>query len=428
MGDELIMQKIKKFFSIVVSIYVVSSILFCNMNLTFATEKNSPINSSSDGVILMDAISGDILYNKNMNKPFPPASTTKIMTALLTLENCKNLDEEATISKTCEGVDGSKIYIFEGEKIKVKNLLYALLLSSANDCAYALAEHIGGTEEHFVEMMNNRAKALGCKNTNFVNPHGLYDDKHRTTAHDLALIMKELIKHEEYLKIASTPSYIIPPTNKSKENRPLWNGNKAIHTGSVNYNKFCKASKTGYTIQSLHSYVTFAEKDGQKLIAAFVHDPNKQFYTDSKALFNYGFNTFKTDKVISKDQELFTYKVSNNKVLHFKSDSDLYITSKKNSKNNIQLPNVNFDSLNLKDKSLKQGDFIENINIKSNNNTYTLKLISGDNYEPEHNILTDVTQNYTSTSTILKTLCYTLIGLLLIFTMIIIIKKKSKKR
>lgn len=138
------------------------------------------------------------------------------MTALLTLER-GNLDDIVTIGRKPPLAEGSKIYILEGEKIKVRDLLYGLLLASANDCAEALAEYLSGSLDNFSKDMNKRAKELGCTNTNFVNPSGLYNDKHRTSARDLAIIMNELVKQPEYSKIATTLSYNILPTNKSKE-------------------------------------------------------------------------------------------------------------------------------------------------------------------------------------------------------------------
>ncbi len=183
-----------------------------------AKDSKPNLKIAADGVVLMDSKTGKIIYSKNPDKPYPPASTTKIMTALLTLER-GNLDDIVTIGRKPPLAEGSKIYILEGEKIKVRDLLYGLLLASANDCAEALAEYLSGSLDNFSKDMNKRAKELGCINTNFVNPSGLYNDKHRTSARDLAIIMNELVKQPEYSKIATTLSYNIPPTNKSKEKK-----------------------------------------------------------------------------------------------------------------------------------------------------------------------------------------------------------------
>ena len=190
-----------------ITIILTSFFLLFNIAPTVEAQVNPPA-VSADSVVLMDATTGKILYEKNKNSAYPPASTTKIMTILLVLEN-SNLNDVVTVSKNAEMTDGSKIYISEGEKISVKELLYGLTLASANDCAVALAEHISGSTEKFAALMNEKANSLGCKNTNFVNPNGLYDVNHKTSAYDLALIMQELTKHNEYKEISTTPSYVM---------------------------------------------------------------------------------------------------------------------------------------------------------------------------------------------------------------------------
>lgn len=369
-----------KLLNIILSLFL-SCLFFLtiNSNIVFARSKEAP-KVSADGAVIMNANTGDIIYEKNINKKFPPASTTKIMTALLTLENC-NLDEEVTVSKKCEEEDGSKIYIFDGEKIKVKDLLYSLLMASANDSALALAEHIGGNVDNFSKMMNERAKELGCTNTNFVNPNGLYNDKHRTSAHDLALIMKELITYKEYVKISKTTEYNIPPTNKSKNPRHLWNGNKMIHKDNKYFYKFCEAAKTGYTIQSLHSYVVSAKKGNDRYVVSLIHDANKQFYTDSVALFDYAFSNFETKKLISKGDILYTYNFNKNEKIPLVSDRDIYINIEKGTKmKDLSLPSINLEELKLKEKDIKKGDFISDLKINFNNKEYSLKLLSDTNH------------------------------------------------
>ncbi len=178
----------------------------------------------------------------------------------------------------------SKIYIFEDEELKVKDLLHALLLRSANDVAEALAEHISGSVEEFAALKNKRASELGAINTNFVNPSGLYDENHRTTAKDLAIIMKELSKHPEFIEIATTPMYYIEPTNKSEKRRPLSNENRLLQKNSIYYYEGCEGGKTGYTVQSKHSYVAIASKNGQKLIAVLLHDAKKTYWSDVRKL------------------------------------------------------------------------------------------------------------------------------------------------
>ena len=153
-------------------------------NVYAATE---PPNVTGQSFVVMDANTGNVVYGKGEHNQYPPASTTKLMTILLTLENCE-MDELVTVGEIPPYVEGSKIYIHEGEQITVEQLLYSVILASANDSSTALAEHISGSVEDFAKLMTERAKELGAMNTNFTNPHGLYDENHRTTTYDLSLI------------------------------------------------------------------------------------------------------------------------------------------------------------------------------------------------------------------------------------------------
>lgn len=324
-----------------------------------------------------------------MNAAYPPASTTKTMTALLTLENTK-LDDIVKVSKKVPFVDGSKIGLYEGEEIHVKDLLYGMLLLSGNDCAEALAEHVGGSIDDFAKLMNKRAKELGCENTNFVNPSGLYDSNHKTSAKDLALIMRELIKHPEFREISSTFSYKIPPTNLHPDGINLANENKLINKNSMYYYAPAEAGKTGYTIQSQHSYVASASKNGHRLIAAFVHDGQKNFYVDAKNLFNYGFNNFDLVKLYSKGDTVSTYK-EDNLSIPLLADDDYYYVKEKNT---VDVPVTNLISKSLKDVSFKKGDKIMDASISFKNSSLpNIALISGMDHEIKSALSFNVTSN-----------------------------------
>jgi D-alanyl-D-alanine carboxypeptidase len=244
---------------------------------------------SAAGAVLMDASTGKILYSKNMSNPYPPASTTKIMTALLALERCK-LTDIVVVGDKPPKADGNNIALFTGEEFTVNDLLHAVIIESANDCSNALAEHISGSVENFAVEMNKRARELGCRSTNFTNPSGLYNYKHKTSAKDLALIMRELLKHPEFKAIATKMQYTIPVTNKTPRERVINNHNRLLIKNSGFYYEGCDGGKTGYTIQSKHSYVAAATKNGRQLIVALVYDENKKYYTDTIRLFNYGFS------------------------------------------------------------------------------------------------------------------------------------------
>lgn len=354
------------------------SFVFLLSNIQFEVQaKTDPPSVSADSVVLMDAETGSVLYAKNPDTPYPPASTTKLMTALLTLERCK-LDDTVKVGKNPPAVDGSKIYLLEGEELKVKDLLYGLMLPSGNDCAEALAEHISGSLSDFAVEMNKRALELGCKDTNFVNPSGLFDVNHKTSSKDLALIMRALSKIPEYTKIATTSFYNIAPTNKSALARPLWNENKLIQKSSQFYYDGCQGGKTGYTIQSDHSYVAYATKNGQKLIVSLVHDKNKTFFPDAVALFNYGFSTFETVRLFSKGDLVYTYK-NNNLTVPLLAASDFYYIREKG---DTSTPKFTMNNKNLNGNFFKTGDVIAEGTVAMNNkNIGTLKLMSGSNHE-----------------------------------------------
>lgn len=390
---------------------------FIFINCTTINAKTlKPPSVSADGAILMDAQTGKVLYEKNINSPYPPASTTKIMTALLTLENC-NLDDEVVVGKKPPLADGSKIFIFEGEKLKVKDLLYALLLESANDTAEALAEHISGSIEDFAKLMNKRAKELGCTNTNFVNPSGLYHDKHRTTAQDLALIMREVSKYEDYRKISNTITYKIKPTNKSKEERPLWNKNKLVQQNSQYYFQGCNGGKTGYTTQSQHSYVVSANRNDFKLIAVLLHDSKKTFFEDSVNLLNYGFNNFELVKMYSRGDIVTKYNKEDLN-LNLIACNDFYYVKEKNNNSKATL---NLGNKNLNSVDFHKGDVILNAEILlDNNNLGTLNLSSDCDHEVSSFGINS------GNKLILFTIFIVLFLILMIF--IIKIKKKLKKK
>ncbi|MDF2884677.1 MAG: Serine-type D-Ala-D-Ala carboxypeptidase [Clostridiaceae bacterium] len=344
--------------------------------------KDNPPTVSADSAVLMDATTGEVLYGKNMDTAYPPASTTKIMTALLTLENC-NLDDVVTVGKNPPLADGSKIYIFEGEKITVRDLLYGLILVSANDCAEALAEYISGSMDKFAEKMNSRALELGCKDTNFVNPSGLFNPNHKTSAKDLALIMRQLVLNSEYTKIATTQSYKIAPTNKSTLERPLWNENKLIQKGSKYYYEGCEGGKTGYTVQSDHSYVASATKDGHRLIVALVHDKNKTFFDDAPALLNYGFNTYDLVKLYSKGDLISNYK-KNGIEIPLLANEDIYYVKEKGS---TLKPNIDISTeSDLALKKIHKGDIVGKVTVRSDKNSQSYALASS----IDHNLTSSI--------------------------------------
>jgi D-alanyl-D-alanine carboxypeptidase (penicillin-binding protein 5/6) len=243
----------------------------------------------SRAAILIDLNTGKALYKKNINEKLAPASTTKILTAIVVLEKC-DLNKVVTVSKRAASQEPSKIYLKQGEKITVKNLLYAMLMESANDAAYALAETVGGSIDGFSKLMNEKARSIGCKSSNFVNPNGLYEKNHYTTASDLGLISQYAMKKPLFRQIVATKTYTLPATNKSKA-RKLQNHNKMLLNTSYYY-PGCTGVKTGYTYSSKHTLVASATRGKKKLLVVLLKNNNVP-YNDAARLFNYGFSAKK---------------------------------------------------------------------------------------------------------------------------------------
>ena len=251
------------------------------------------VNSSS--CILVDADTGSILFERNSHEKCYPASTTKILTGLLTIENC-NMDDVVTFSQAA----ATSINIYEdanlgckvGEQFTVNQLLHGLLLYSANEMAYALGEHVAGSIDAFVDMMNAKAKELGALNTHFANASGLYNTNHYTTAYDMAMIARGCYNNASFVSIDSTAdAYVIPATNMSAQ-RTIRHRHKMLK-GRSYYYEYCKGGKTGYTDESQNTLVTFAEKDGMRLICVVFKEATDDLrYTDTKTLFDWGFSNF----------------------------------------------------------------------------------------------------------------------------------------
>lgn len=246
--------------------------------------------------IVMEVSTGTVLYEKNADQQLYPASITKIMTTLLAIENC-SMDEVVTFSKDAvyknEG-DTSHISRDVGEEMTVEQCLYGIMLASANECAWAIAEHVGGTEEHFVEMMNEKAKELGCTNTHFNNPNGLPDEQHYTSARDMALISQAAYKNETFRIITGTARYTIPPTNKHSDPTPLQNHNEMLYPWKYTQFKYeyCTGGKTGFTKVANSTLVTYAEKDGMTLVCVVMNTISPAQWLDSSTLFDYCFDNF----------------------------------------------------------------------------------------------------------------------------------------
>lgn len=265
-----------------------------------AKAENNTLSVRARAFVLMDPISGRFLLEKNSQEKMAMASTTKIMTAIIALEN-GDLNSQIKVSSKAASIGGSSFHLKSGQTLSLENILYGLLLPSGNDAAVAIAEHIGGTEEKFVQMMNQKAINLGALNTHFTNPHGLDDPEHYTTAKDLAVIAKHAWKHNKFRKIVQTKTKEIKDGNYARQifntNRLLWQFDGA------------DGIKTGYTGNAGKCLVATANKNGFRLLSVVLGSPDH--FEDSQILLDYGFNNYRLTPIIAKNNCYTTVNVEN---------------------------------------------------------------------------------------------------------------------
>ena len=264
-----------------------------------APEWPSDVSIQADAGIVMDSDTGTVLYGKNMDQPYYPASITKILTALIVLEQC-DLNEMVTFSHDdVYNVEAgsSSAGIDEGDVLTVRDCLYALMLASANESANALACHVSGSREAFAQLMNEKARNLGCTGSHFNNPSGLNDENHYTTAHDMALIARAAIQNPEFLTINGTRSYQLAPTKRTPEGGYVANHHKMLNKNEAVYYPGAFAGKTGYTSLAGNTLVTCAMKNDMTLIAVVLNG-HQSHYSDTKALFDFGFRNFQSLRTV----------------------------------------------------------------------------------------------------------------------------------
>ncbi|HUW65178.1 MAG TPA: D-alanyl-D-alanine carboxypeptidase family protein [Spirochaetia bacterium] len=248
--------------------------------------------------ILIDDTNGQVLWSKDPDEHLYPASTTKILTALIAIQK-GNLDDAVTIPKDAVGVEGSSIGLQLGETFTLKNLLYALLLASSNDSAVAIADDIGGSVPAFVQMMNEEAQQLGAVNSHFANPHGLFDPNHYVTAADLAIIARAAMQNPVFREIVDTRSYTLPPRTDPKAQVDLVNHNRMLWTYPG-----CVGVKPGYVVKSGETLVAAADRNGRELIAVVLDSSPTGLFSDAASMLDYGFNAFARQEVVAPDQVL----------------------------------------------------------------------------------------------------------------------------
>lgn len=373
----------------IITIMLFVMLIFINCTVFADTGE---LELTAQGAILIDTNTGKILYEKNADEKLYPASTTKIMTAIITLENAK-LTDEVTVSYDAvmsipEGYSKADLQI--GEVLTVEELLQVLLVHSANDAANVLAEYVGGSEESFVSMMNTKAHDLNLDNTHFTNTYGKHDENHYTSARDLATLMEYCIKNEEFRKISGSASCAIPATNLHSE-RLYTNTNELIVPNSKNYLSYVTTGKTGYTSQAQDCLVSSAFQNDIELVGVILganSNTSSRFF-EAKKLYRYGFDNYSIKTILTEGTTIENIEVSNGT----KDTKNLDLIPKQDIKallnNNINIDEIQ-PEITIKEDikaPIYEGDELGTIKYVINDATYETELIAS-HYVEESMVLT----------------------------------------
>lgn len=307
-------------------------IILC-LFLLFPIQISAAPGVSAENAVLMEFESGRVLYDKNAHEKRSIASITKILTAIVAIEY-GNLDDIVTVSEKATRIEGSSIYLKPGDKVKLKDLIYGLMLRSGNDAAVAIAEHVGGSEEGFVYLMNEKAKWIGMENSQFQNPHGLEQEGHYSTAYDMALLMRYAMNDEVFTKISGTKSY-----KAETEDYPWRNKNKLL----TRYYEYCIGGKTGFTRAAGRTLVTSAEKEGMKLIVVTLNASSD--WNDHTNLYEWGYDSYELEKIRNEgnifitlpDGETFNGEIKTPVILPLTKEEEAKLEDVTYLKENIQL-------------------------------------------------------------------------------------------
>ena len=289
-----------------------SFVLICQLFLMTVYAKPdwpSDTGIQAEAGIVIDADTGTVIFGQNIHAAYPPASITKILTALIVLEN-SDLTDMVTFSKdsvyNVEDGSGNKLNVTNGDTLSVEDCLYSLILHSCNQAANALAEHVGGSREDFVKMMNDKLVELGCTESHFENPSGLNGDTQHVTAYDMALIARAAYNNKKLVEISSAISHKIPPTANNPEGLTIYNEHRLVKTtdqSSEFYYPAAVAGKTGYLIKAGNTLVTYAEKDGRREISVILKGSPRQYFIDGKNLLEFGFTNFENLPLAGNETE-----------------------------------------------------------------------------------------------------------------------------
>ncbi len=389
-------------------------------NYAFADEIPS---LGSKAIYLVEPTTGKVIYEKNAHEKMYPASTTKILTALVVIENCK-LDEKAIVSERAismvpEGYSNAGLKV--GEELDIKTLLYALLVPSANEAANVLAEHVSGSIEEFAELCNKRAKELGCENLHFVNANGIHDENHYCSAYDLYLIAKECQKHDIFNEIVKTKSFTLPATNiYKKEDRTYKNTNELLLSGKYFYD-YCTGIKTGFTTPAGECLVGSAFNNDIELISVVLGGKAKnskglnERFADTKELYEYTYSNYSIKEIANSGDIIATLKVGKGTKETTQLDAIVDDTIKTIVPNELDKDNVLKTVIINKEivAPVTRGQVLGTITYDADGLVYTANLVASHDVEKNPYVLYNI-----------------IVVLIYVLTIVLFLKmiKKSKKK
>lgn len=414
------MKQTKKISIVLVLLIILNCVFSINI---FA----AGLDIDAEGAISVELSTGKIVYEKNAHQKMYPASTTKVMTALLVLENC-SLDEKVKVSYEAiqavpDGYSNAKLQV--GEELSVKDMLYALMVPSANEAANALAEHVAGSVESFATMMNTRAEELGCESTHFVNPNGVHNEEHYSSAYDMYLIAREAMKNETFRKVVSTSKYTLPATESYPENdRTFVNTNKLIVYNNSNradnyYYKDAIGIKTGYTSQAGNCLISAASRDGLEFLNVVLNCGTTESglnyrFLDSIDLFNFDYDNFEMALLKEENSKVDEIEIKNatkdTKNLDVLIENSITVFKAKELNLEEIKPEITYNE-NLV-APIAKGEILGSVKYNVDGLEYSSNLTAGSNVEQS------------------KLALYLLVsgGTLLIIAILIMPKKKKAKR
>ena len=379
------MKKIQRLIYILIIAILISLLIVPNAYANSDTNNVNVNNVStkSEACILIETKTGKVLYSKNADKKMYPASTTKLMTAILTVEKCKMTDTVKISHNAIFSIPYgyASANFREGEILTVENLLNVLLIPSANDAAVALAEHISGSVDEFSKLMNNKAKEIGCTGTNFVNPNGIHNDNHYSTARDFSLIGKYAMKFPEIMNIVKKTNYTLPATSKYKKaDRTFKTTNRLINRAYSQYYEYATGLKTGFTDKAGNCLVATAKKGNLELLAVTLNSKTSEGrFEDCKKLLGYGFKNYayrtikKANDVVKLIEINNATKESKNLDIILKDDISAFFN------NNIDLKDLDY-SLDIQDNlkaPIAEHTVVGKITYKIDGKEYSSDLIAG---------------------------------------------------